>query len=158
MPYYIGNKKIKKIGVLTEPNSYQTTITPADMQMGMTAVSKGKVITGTGKAFEFASYGSRVMESITDKNGIERQGTTFKYDSTTNVIFVAPTMQGNTVLQDQYLVNLLDNTEVTIATDITTGGDLRVYYDGEHLIVYLTKPADESSVLRFFIGKDNHIS
>lgn len=157
MPYYIGNKKIKKVGVLTEPNSYQTTITPADMQMGMTAVSKGKVITGTGKAFEFASYGSRVMESITDENGIKRQGTMFRCDCTTNVIFVAPTMYGNTILQDQYLVNLSENTETIIASDNTTGGDLRAYYDGEHLIVYLTQPSDEETVLRFFVGKDNAI-
>lgn len=157
MPYYIGNKKIKKIGVLTEPNSYQTTITPADMQMGMTAVSKGKVITGTGKAFEFASYGSRVISPIIDKNGIERQGTPFDYDSTTNVIFVAPTMDGNVILQDQYLVNLSENTETIIASDNTTGGDLRVYYDGERLIIYLTQPTDELTILRFFIGKDNHI-
>lgn len=157
MPYYIGNKKIKKVGVLTEPNSYQTTITPADMQMGMTAVSKGKVITGTGKAFEFAQYGSKIITSIIDKNGVERKGVTFDYDNTTNLVFVAPTTSGNVILQEDYLIKLVEGKETIIASDNTTGGDLRAYYDGERLIIYLTQPTDELTILRFFIGKDNHI-
>lgn len=157
MPYYIGNKKIKKVGVLTEPNSYQTTITPADMQMGMTAVSKGKVITGTGKAFEFVQYGSKIITSIIDKNGVERKGVTFDYDNTTNLVFVAPTTSGNVILQEDYLIKLVEGKETIIASDNTTGGDLRAYYDGERLIMYLTQPTDELTILRFFIGKDNHI-
>ena len=33
------------------------TAIPSDLQSGVTCVSKGKKITGTGKSFEFANYG-----------------------------------------------------------------------------------------------------
>lgn len=40
-----------------EIDSNFATVEPSDMQAGKTAVARGKKITGTGKSFEFASYG-----------------------------------------------------------------------------------------------------
>lgn len=157
MSYIVNGVEVKQIGVLTEPNSYQTTITPADIQMGMTAISKGKVITGTGKVFEFASYGSRVIDVIVDNNGVERYGTTFNHNNTINVIFVAPSPVGDIFIQDEYIVSISKGDDVIIAYDQTIECELRAYHDGERLIVYLTKSPNEPTVLRIFVGKDNYI-
>lgn len=49
----IGSLNIRKQDVDTN----DATIVASDMQSGMTAYAKGVKITGTGKAFRFASYG-----------------------------------------------------------------------------------------------------
>lgn len=40
-----------------EVSTNDCTAIPSDLQAGVTCVSKGKKITGTGKSFSFASYG-----------------------------------------------------------------------------------------------------
>ena len=40
-----------------EISTNDCTAIPSDLQAGVTCVSKGKKITGTGKSFEFATYG-----------------------------------------------------------------------------------------------------
>lgn len=41
-----------------EMDTNDCTAIPSDLQAGITCVSKGKKITGTGKSFEFAQYGT----------------------------------------------------------------------------------------------------
>lgn len=41
-----------------EMDTNDATLTAPDMQVGITAYAKGKKIIGTGKAFEFATYGA----------------------------------------------------------------------------------------------------
>lgn len=49
----INSMKVKHYEVSTS----DCTAIPSDLQAGVTCVSKGKKIVGTGKAFSFASYG-----------------------------------------------------------------------------------------------------
>ena len=144
-------------GVLTEPSSYDAHTPPVDVQLGAVYYAQGERRVGTGKAFEFAEYGSKVVEKITDSNGIERYGITFWYDNTTNVIFVAPSKTGDIVLQDKFLVTMEGNEEIKIANNYTVEGELRAYFDNERLIIYLTAYSGKPTILRYFVGKDNHI-
>lgn len=41
-----------------EVDTNSATVQPSDMQVGVTCFARGKKVTGTGKAFEFASYGN----------------------------------------------------------------------------------------------------
>lgn len=67
----VNSMKIKHY----EMDTNDCTMEASDLQAGVTGVSKGRKITGTGKCFEFASYGSiytNVPRSIpTDINIIE---------------------------------------------------------------------------------------
>lgn len=159
--YLIGDKnkphKAHYTSVLTEPSSYDAHTPPVDVQLGAVYYAQGERRVGTGKAFEFALYGSRVITKITDSNGVERYGIKFGAGANTNVVFVAPSKTGDIVLQDKYLVSMEGNEEVKIADNYTAGGELRAYYDNERLIVYLTEYTGEPTILRYFVGKDNAI-
>ena len=157
MPILFQGKHISRMGALTEPSTYDANTPPADVQLGDIYYANGKRCVGTGKAFEFAEYGSWVVRKITDSKGVERQGVTFDFDDTTNLIFVAPSNMGDIVLQEDFLVSMVENSEVKIADNHTTGGELKAYYDNERLIFYFTDFSSNPTILRFFVGKDNHI-
>ena len=48
-----------------EVSTQDCTAIPSDLQAGITCVSKGKKITGTGKSFEFATYG-KIQTNLAD--------------------------------------------------------------------------------------------
>ncbi len=157
MSIYFQGKKISRLGALTEPSTYDANTPPADVQSGAVYYAQGKRCVGTGKAFEFAKYGSKVIRKITDNNGVQRYGASFGVGENANVVFVAPSKTGDIVLQENYLVTIQEGTEVKIANNHTTGGELKAYYDGVQLMIYLTQYSNNPTILRFFVGKDNHI-
>ena len=55
MKMYLGNVPVKSL--YTHTDTDEGNITAPDMQSGMIAFAKGVKLTGTGKAFAFASYG-----------------------------------------------------------------------------------------------------
>lgn len=55
MKMYLGNVPVKAL--YTHTDTDEGNITAPDMQSGMIAFAKGVKLTGTGKAFAFASYG-----------------------------------------------------------------------------------------------------
>lgn len=58
MKMYYNGTPIKSMNIKHyELNTNDCTAIPSDLQSGVTCVSKGQKITGTGKAFSFASYG-----------------------------------------------------------------------------------------------------
>lgn len=58
MKLCIGDTPITAMNVVSyDVNTDDATVTAASMQAGVTAYAKGTKITGTGKAFKFASYG-----------------------------------------------------------------------------------------------------
>jgi hypothetical protein len=155
MALYLDGK-IHFVGALTEPSSYDADITPENMQRGMTAYAQGKKVVGTGKAFEFAEYGSKVATNITDSNGVKRYGFKLDVGANANVVFVAPSKTGDIVLQNKFLVTITEGEEIVIADNYSAGGELRAYYD-ERLIVYLTEYTGKPTILHYFVGKDNAI-
>lgn len=64
MKMYYGNTPVNSMRIKHyEMNTNDCTAIPSDLQAGVTCVSKGKKITGTGKSFEFAYYGARETNS-----------------------------------------------------------------------------------------------
>lgn len=58
MKMFYGKTPIQSMNIKHyEVSTQDCTAIPSDLQSGVTCVSKGKKITGTGKSFEFASYG-----------------------------------------------------------------------------------------------------
>ena len=160
MPLVFGNKKYKGI-TLTGDRALETyaenTPPPADVQSGRVYFANGEKLEGTGKAFEFAEYGSRTVKKITDSAGNVFHGVSFKVGENANLIFIAPTNTGDIVLQTNYLVTISNGEITKLGKNHTTGGDIMAFYDKDRVIVYLTEFSQKSTILRFFIGKDNAI-
>lgn len=58
MKMFYGNTPVNSMKIKHyEVSTNDSTLSPSDMQSGIVAYGKGKRIVGTGKAFEFASYG-----------------------------------------------------------------------------------------------------
>ena len=59
MKMYYGNVPIESMNIKHyEMDTNDCTMVPSDLQAGVTGVARGKKIVGTGKCFEFASYGA----------------------------------------------------------------------------------------------------
>lgn len=59
MKLMYGNVPVKSMNIHSyEMNTNDCTAIPSDIQVGVTCVAKGKKITGTGKSFSFAMYGT----------------------------------------------------------------------------------------------------
>lgn len=157
MSFYINGSKVGRLGVLSEPPTYDADITPADMQLGTTAYAQGKKLVGTGRAFEFASYGSRAVKKIVDSQGVERYGIFFDIGEHVNVLFIAPSVDGDVVLQTNHKVDISSDRTVKLGNNQTSGGEINAYYDVNRVIVYLTNFSQKNTILRFFVGKDNHL-
>lgn len=117
---------------------------PSDLQAGKTAVAKGRMITGTGKSFEFARYGGfktnlpiiipgmiNVIEIASVTHPIK---TTISLSEMKNIDFSIPQVIGYVVVE---------NTEIPITLTINNG--------------MLTFTCDQSLTLQFFFGKDNYV-
>ena len=157
MSLHLGNTKYKGVFVQNAPNSYQTDITPADMQSGKTCVSKGQVLTGTGKAFEFAEYGSYLVRKITDSKGNKLYGVPLDVGENANIIFIAPSSTGDIVLQENFIVDIKSGEITNLGINHTTGGEINACYENNRVIVYLTDFSTNKTILRIFVGKDNAI-
>ena len=149
--------KAHYVSVLTEPSSYDAYTPPADVQLGAVYYAQGERRVGTGKAFEFALYGSYLVRKITDSEGIVHYGVTFIVGENANVIFLAPSTTGDTVLQQNYIVDIKNGEVSKLGNNQTTGGEVNAYYDKDRVIVYLTDFSQKRTMLRFFVGKDNAI-
>lgn len=60
MKLCLGNTPVKSINIRKlDVDTNDATIVASDMQSGSVAYAKGQKVTGTGKAFAFASYGNQ---------------------------------------------------------------------------------------------------
>lgn len=155
MALFIGNTKVNNFSI--GPDTSPGDLVPEDMQLGRIGFSQGKRVVGTGKAFAFAEYGSRVVKKITDSEGNTRYGVIFDVGENTNVLIVAPSTTGDIVLQSNHIVNIESGEPVKIGENYTTGGDIMACYDKDRVIVYFSAATQKTTILRFFIGKDNHL-
>lgn len=59
MKMYYGGTPIKSLNVKHyEMSTSDATVQPSDLQSGVTCYARGQKVTGTGRSFEFAMYGS----------------------------------------------------------------------------------------------------
>lgn len=157
MAYIVNNKQIRQVSVLTEPNSYQTNIKPEDMQSGSTCVSKGEIITGTGRAFEFATYGCSSVYSVRDMNDNAKFGILIPEPAEGNILFVSAGSNGDLLTQDTYVIDVEQGSVVIIGKNRTTESDIHVYYSDGFLCVYIDDLSATNTALNYFEGKDNLI-
>lgn len=145
MKMFYGNTPVNSLNVRHyEMDTNSATMIPSDLQAGVTAFAKGKKVTGTGKAFEFASYG--MME--TNKSKI--------LPSTINVIEISSLT--NPV---QLIIALSDMKNVDFSSVQTVGNVIvdNISYPLNVQVVdnKLTILCDKSVFLEVFYGKDNYI-
>lgn len=150
MAYIVNNKSIKHVGVLTEPNSYQTDIKSEDMQCGSTAVSKGKVVTGTGRCFESAGYGERYVEDDGESSVIS-----IFTRSCPNVVLIASTTEGDVVLQHTHKIDFASADKIEIGVNRDSAEGVYASYANNVLTIYTASMVESHTRLKYFYGKDN---
>lgn len=145
MKLCIGDTPITAMNVVNyDVNTDDATVTAASMQAGVTAYAKGTKITGTGKAFRFASYGtSKTNQSMPIPTSI-------------NVIEVA-----STVYPIQMKVELANMKSVDFSTLQTIG---TVTVDGATYNITAVVIDDKLTVgcqktfdIQLFYGKDEYV-
>lgn len=125
-------------------NTNDATMVASDLQAGVTCYARGQKVTGTGKSFEFAYYGStttNMQEFIpTLINVVEITSTQYPikcligFDQMINVDFTTEQTIGAV---------MIDNVEYPIT--ISVNGNI------------LTFGCEKTITLEFFYGKDNYI-
>ena len=156
MSVIVGNKKVRKVGVLTEPNTYDGNITSPDMQYGTIGYAQGKRIVGTGKAFEFAVYGKIKFSLFDDENGVERYGGKIDDVQDANILLLTH-CKGDVLSQKNIIIHLEDLISENIGKNITTNSDLFVFQRNGKIYVYSVETNDKGSQFYYFIGKDNYL-
>lgn len=145
MKLCIGDTPITAMNVVSyDVNTDDATVTPASMQAGVTAYAKGTKITGTGKAFKFASYGTSKTNQPTP------------VPTDINVIEVA-----STVYPIQMKVELANMKSVDFSTPQTIG---TVTVDGATYNITAVVADDKLTVscqktfdIQLFYGKDEYV-
>lgn len=156
MPIGMNGNVFEGVAVLSQPNSYKATVTPENMQRGMTAVVKGKIVEGTGKCFEFAIYGQRKLQKLTDKDGNTRYGISLLTEKKINVVFVIPSTMGDILLQDTHIIDT-EQEETEIGVNYTSKGKVYAFQEEGRFRIFLTDTINKETKIKYFIGKDTTI-
>ncbi len=145
MKMFYGKTPVKSLNIKHyELSTNDATLKPSDMQSGVTAYAKGKKVTGTGKSFEFATYGKMKTNQV-------------QYvPSSINVIEIASLeypVQLSIALSD------MENVDFSIEQIV---GNIIVDNMGYELKVqainnFLTVSCDKTVNLQVFYGKDNYV-
>lgn len=145
MKMFYGNTPVKSLNINHfEMNTNDCTAIPSDLQAGITCVSKGKKITGTGKCFEFANYGA-VFTNIPDF-----------VPTPINVIEIASVEYPiKSLVAFSGMKNMDFSTEQVIGIATIDGVEypITVKVDG----VILTLKCDKEISLQVFVGKDRYL-
>lgn len=155
MSYIVNGKKVKRVGVLLEPSTYDADITPVDMQHDKTAYVKGEKIVGTGKCFEYAEYGYSRVKEVKDQSGNVKYGLKIMTDKEINVLIISSMANGDYVAQTTFLLSKGETNQ--IGENLTAGGNIYAYSDGESFIIYFEKILSTKTKLLYFLGKDNEL-
>lgn len=145
MKMYLGKTPIKGLNVKHfEMDTNDCDMIASDMQAGKTAVARGKKITGTGKSFEFAYYGSLTTNARryvpNDINVIE-------------ITSVDYPIKSNFALRSIKDVDF--STNQTIATIIIDSNECDLTVSVISNMLTISCEADIQ--LQVFYGKDNYI-
>lgn len=144
MKMFYGNTPIKSFNIKHyEVSTNDATLRASDLQSGVTAYAKGKKVTGTGKSFEFASYG--------EFNSNE----TLYVPSNINVIQIASILHPTKMTVKVEDTKTLDfGSEQSIGSVIVNNVEhpITVVVSGN----FLSIKCDESTKIQIFYGKDNY--
>lgn len=145
MKMYYGNVPIKSMNIKHyEMDTNDATLNASDLQAGITAYARGRKVTGTGKAFEFASYGSsstNMPDYIpTPINVVEITSLEYPVKSLISFNNIQNT---DFTIEQTICVAVVDNIEYPIV----------LRYDG----TFLTFVCEKTIALEVFYGKDNYI-
>lgn len=136
----VTNLQIVKHDVSTD----DATMFASDLQAGVTAYARGQKITGTGKAFSFASYGSM----FTNESTIIPQNI--------NIIEIASTNYPVQLKIELKNMKDVDFTVSQLAAVILVDGvsyDITVEVNNGELIL----ACDQTLKLQVFFGKDDYV-
>lgn len=156
MPVHLYKTKYKGVFVQNAPNTYNADLTPENMQHGMKGWSKGKLVVGTGKAFEFARYGHKRVSVVNDPDGAEKYGIEIDVGTGTNLILITPD-KGDLFVQTKHIVALSEGVPVVIGRNMSSDSDVYALQSNELVKIYFSETQDFESRIRFFIGKDNEL-
>lgn len=145
MSMYYGNTPIKGLRVHHyEMNTNDCTAIPSDLQSGVTCVSKGKKIIGTGKSFEFAMYGewhTNVPIVVPSTINTIQIGSTDYYIKTTVPVYDTTLLDFST---SQKIAEVVIN-EVSYPITVSVQNGM------------LTISCDHTINIQLFYGKDRYI-
>ena len=142
MKLMLGNTPVKKM--MIHNDTQDATMVASDLQAGVTCYAKGQKVTGTGKSFEFANYGSLRTNSNrfvpTNINVIEISSVEHPVKLSSTLIsmkeidFSTPQHIGTVII---------DNVEYALTVSVVSN--------------ILKVVCDQTFYLQVFYGKDNYV-
>lgn len=142
MKMYLGDVPVKAL--YTHTDTDEGNITAPDMQSGMIAFAKGVKLTGTGKAFAFASYGQMPTNKA------------WPVPSIINVIEVSSLtypVKTNIALSSMKNTNFSTIQKIGAVTINGTAYDITAQVSNNMLTVGCSKDIS----LEVFYGRDEHV-
>ena len=125
-------------------NTNDATLKASDMQTGVTAYAKGKKVIGTGKCFEFATYGGLLTNKTqyipSDINVIEISSLEYPIQ----LVIALSEMKDMDFSVEKTVCNIVaDGTTYDIVVQAVNN--------------FLTISCDKTIMLQVFYGKDNYV-
>lgn len=145
MKCYLGISPVKSLNIRKlDVDTNDATIVASDMQSGSVAYAKGQKVTGTGKAFAFASYGKIMTNFAVDVPGV------------INVIEITSL---DHPIQMIIALSEMKDSDFSIETEIGTVVVNGVSYPITAQVSdnKLTIGCSQSMDLQVFYGKDEHV-
>lgn len=144
MKMFLGKTPINAMNVKHfEMDTNSCTAIPSDLQSGVTCVAKGKKITGTGKSFEFASYGNFYTNYA------------IPVPTSINVVEVAClNYPVQLAIQLANMKNIDFSTNQTIGNIVIEGTTCPLIAKVENNILMIS--CSETVAIEIFYGKDNY--
>ena len=145
MKLYHGSTPIKSLNIHNyEMSTNDATMVESDLQAGVVGYARGRKLTGTGKAFEFANYG----ELTTNMNRF--------VPNNINVIEITSSYYPvKSTLELKYMKDVDFSTDQNVATVIIDNVEHDLVVSVKSNVLKIS--CDETVQLQVFYGKDNYV-